>query len=124
MVTTERCRVVVADDVAEVRELLSDALEIAGGYTVVGAAADGREAVELVGRLRPNVAVVDLFMPVMDGLEAIFHLRAVSLTTRIVVLSGFGTEAVRAQAIAAGADAFIDKVASIREIVGTIARVA
>ena len=124
MITTEQCTVIVADDVAEVRELLSDALEMAGGYAVVGSADDGRAALELVGRLTPNVAVVDLFMPVMDGLEAIFHMRAVSPGTRIVVLSGFGTEAVRAQAMAAGADAFIDKVASISEIVAAIDRIA
>ena len=118
MVVTDECRVVVADDVAEVRQLLEDALTLAGHFSVIGTAADGLEAVEMVCRLTPDVAVVDIAMPAMDGLEAIPHIRECSPATHIVVLSAF--PAAEQEALASGADVFVEKGTPVREIVATI----
>ena len=118
MVVTDECSVVVADDVAEVRQLLEDALTLAGHFSVIGTAADGREAVDMVRRLTPDVAVVDIAMPAMDGLEAIPYIRECSPATHIVVLSAFA--AAEQEALARGADVFVEKGTPVREIVATI----
>ena len=63
--------VVVCDDVPELRRLLREALEQDGEMQVVGEAEDGRDAIEVIERLQPDVVVLDLSMPQLDGLEAI-----------------------------------------------------
>src|SRR5207247_6806889 len=85
---------------------------------VIGPAAGGRAAVELACRLTPDVAVVDIAMPAMDGLEAIPHIRECSPATHIVILSAF--PAAEEEALARGADVFVEKGTPVREIVATI----
>jgi len=68
-------RVVIADDHAVVREGLRLILEASPGFVVVGEAADGAEAVHLVEEAQPDVVLMDLRMPGMDGLEAIGHIQ-------------------------------------------------
>src|SRR6188768_1789844 len=82
-------RVVVADDGDDMRELLVVALEASGPFTVVGTAADGAAAVAEVERHRPDLAVVDIAMRMVSGLEAIPGIRAASPATKVIVLSGF-----------------------------------
>ena len=67
----EPCRIVVADDHAIIRDGLTAILVDAGGFDVVGTACDGKAAIEAVGRLKPNLLVIDLTMPHTDGAEAI-----------------------------------------------------
>ena len=104
-----RIRVVLADDAADLRHLLRARLSKLPDVEVVAEAADGEEAVELVARLAPDVIVMDLSMPRLDGLQAAERLREEHPDVRVVVLSGYPTEAMRALAMAAGAHAYIEK---------------
>jgi two-component system, NarL family, response regulator DesR len=86
--SVETYRVIVADDEAGMRELMHTLLSLEPDFEVVGQARDGVEAVELVTELQPDLVVIDISMPVMDGLEAISKIRAISPATRVAVLSG------------------------------------
>ncbi|MEA2498232.1 MAG: hypothetical protein QOH26_637 [Actinomycetota bacterium] len=114
------CRVVIADDVVYFRTLLRYALD-ADKFEVVGEAGDGREAVEVAGREKPDVMVLDLSMPVMDGLQAIPEIRALSPKTKILVLSGIEALSVAEQAIEQGAHAYLEKGVDLEEISNAIA---
>ncbi len=81
--------VVVCDDVPELRRLARAVLEEAGEMKVVGEAGDGREAIDVIERLQPDVVVLDLSMPELDGLEAIPLIHQIAPRTEIVVFSGF-----------------------------------
>lgn len=116
LLATRVRRTVVVDDTPDLRELLALAFGRTEDFEVVGQAADGREAIDLVGRLLPDVILVDLAMPVMDGLEALPHLRALCPQAVIVVLSGFQGGAMSQQALRAGADDYIEKGTSIRQV--------
>lgn len=102
-------RVVIADDVADMRFLLRKALERSGRFTVVGEAGNGREAVAQAAEHRPDLALLDLSMPVMDGLEALPQIRGAVPDCTVVVLSGFDTDAMQGKAIDAGAAAYLVK---------------
>lgn len=113
-------RVVLADDTQDMRQLLSTLLEATGRFQIIGEAVDGREAVSLTERLKPDVVVLDLAMPVLDGLEATPQIRASSPGTVIVVLSGFDTKRVAEAALAAGADRYIEKGTAISHLARAI----
>ncbi len=102
-------RVLLADDSADVRLLLNCMLQTMSGYEVAGEAADGVEAVEMAGALRPDLVLLDLAMPRMDGLQAIPLIREVVPGARIIVLSGFDGELMGGKAVAAGADGYVEK---------------
>ncbi len=116
-------RIVLADDTKEYRSLLRIILEQHGGFLVVGEAANGEEAVELVGELQPDAIVLDLAMPVMDGLEAIPLLREASPRTAIVVLSGFARGQLDHVALARGAAAYVEKGEAFSSIADTLLEV-
>jgi len=107
--TSAPVRVLVVDDNDDVRRLLTIQLETVGEYDVVGEAADGREAVELATELQPDVVVLDLAMPVMDGLEALPLIKAAVPEVKVIVLSGFDEGPMRDQAIRAGASRYVEK---------------
>lgn len=109
-------RVVVADDSADICRMLRLALEIEADFDVVGEAYDGQAAVDLVERERPDAIVLDLAMPVMDGLQAITHIRECSPLTRIVILSGFNASEMASEARSLGADAYLEKGTSFRDV--------
>ncbi len=104
-----RLRVVIADDASAMRALLRRMLEDSAAFDVVGEAGDGEEAVRLAGALHPDVVLLDVAMPVMDGLAAIPGIRRTSPASRIVVLSAIEAGRVRDQALTSGADGFIEK---------------
>lgn len=108
-VLTALRRVVIADDVADLRVLLRMALEQTGRFDVVAEAVDGAEAVAVAEEHRPDLVVLDLSMPVLDGLEALPQILQVAPGVRVIVLSGFSAERMRDQVIAAGAIAYIEK---------------
>lgn len=117
-------RVVIVDDTEDLRELLRHALT-RGGMTVVGEAGDGQTGIEVVRAVQPDVVLLDLSMPVMDGLEALPHMRAFAPNARIIVLSGFEATQMAERAITIGADGYLQKGAAlgtildrIRDIVG------
>jgi PAS domain S-box-containing protein len=101
-------RVVIVDDAERLRGLLREALG-RYGVRVVGEAGDGEEGVRVVEATVPDIALVDLAMPVMDGLEMIPEIRRRSPKTRIVVLSGFEAAHMERDALARGAHAYLEK---------------
>jgi signal transduction histidine kinase len=114
-------RVLLADDAADIRLLLRFALDAENGFEVVGEAANGLEAVELAASLQPELVVLDLSMPVMDGLQAIPELLRVAPATRIVVLSGFDEGRMRQVALDLGAHGYLEKGSATTELVSTVA---
>jgi DNA-binding NarL/FixJ family response regulator len=116
-VSAQRDRVLVVDDAANLRELLILLLEVEDDFEVVGSAADGRQAIDAAKLLKPDVVLLDLAMPVMDGLQALPELRAHLPNARIVIFSGFEHEALADEALLAGADAYIEKGTSVTQLV-------
>lgn len=121
---TVRARVVIVDDVRGLRSLLRIILEGSGLYEVVGEGADGREGVALAHEHRPDIVLLDLSMPGMDGLEALPQILRVSPGTKVAILSGLREERLVRQALAAGAVDFILKGASPSEIVERLQAIA
>ena len=78
----------LVDDVAETRRLVRTALRLRGGFTVVGEASDGAEAVRIAGEVRPDIVVLDLGLPDIAGHDVLIGVRAGSPTSKIVVFSG------------------------------------
>ncbi len=113
---SEQIRVMVVDDQALVREGLMTLLDAAAGIAPVAAAADGEEAVRLAARHRPDVVLMDLRMPVLDGVEATRRIRAAQPDTEIVVLTTHADEASILDALSAGARGYLTKDAGIAEI--------
>ena len=109
-------RVMVVDDQALVREGLMTLLEAAADITPVAAASDGEEAVVLAARHRPDVVLMDLHMPRVDGVEATRRIRAAQPDTEIVVLTTHADEASILDALQAGARGYLTKDAGIAEI--------
>lgn len=113
-------RVVIIDDAAELRLLLRRSLCRDCRFEVVGEGASGTDAVEQAGLHRPDVMVLDIAMPDMDGLEAIPRVLKASPGTRILVLSGFTSEALARQALEAGAHRYVPKGTGLRDVADTL----
>jgi DNA-binding NarL/FixJ family response regulator len=103
------CRVFIADDVEALRVLWRRMLVERGDIEVVGDAADGAAAIDGVKAARPDVLVLDLSMPRVDGLEVIRTLRAQVPETKIVVASGFSAARLAPLALELGASAYFEK---------------
>ena len=119
-------RVGIADDQALVRDGLRVQLGYADGLEVVGAAADGEQALALARRERPDVLLMDIRMPVLDGIEATRRIRADPALTavRVLVLTTFDLDEHVFGALSAGASGFLLKDASPEEIVHAVRVVA
>lgn len=109
-------RVVVADDRNLVRQGIRALLEKEKDIQVVGEAADGREAIELVERLLPDVVVMDIAMPGLNGIEAVKRIRALDVKTRIVVLSMYSDESLVREALKNGVNGYLTKRALTEEL--------
>ena len=105
-------RVFVVDDVEQLRVLARFQLEEDPALRVVGEAADGAGALAGIEEAQPDVVVLDLALPGLDGLELIPLIHECSPTTRIVVFSGFGAERLEQPALERGACAYVEKGAS------------
>jgi DNA-binding NarL/FixJ family response regulator len=119
-------RVLVVDDQPLIREAVRSILGAEPGVEVVGEAADGIEALAAAARLRPDIVLMDIRMPRLDGIAATVRIRADPALehTRILVLTTFEEDAYVVAALRAGASGFIGKAAEPDDIVRAVAGVA
>jgi DNA-binding NarL/FixJ family response regulator len=117
--------ILLADDHSIVRKGLRSALEEDRQFEVVGEAANGREAVRLAEQLLPDIAIVDIGMPQLNGIEATIQIQKVSPQTRVLILSMHSDETYILRALTAGARAYLlkdtaegDVLAAVRAVVG------
>ncbi len=121
---TESIRVLVADDHTIVRMGITALLDTEPGIAVVGEAEDGQAAVRLSARLKPDVILMDLMMPVMDGVAATREIRAILPDVKVLVLTTSTSSDEISRAIAAGACGAISKNAPFKELADAIHAVA
>lgn len=122
MAGTEKIRVLIVDDVAETRENIRKLLQFEGDVEVVGAARTGREAIDLTQELKPDVILMDINMPDMDGLTATEIIRKKVPTCQIVILSVQNDQNYLRKAMVAGARDFLSKPPMIDELSAAIHR--
>jgi two-component system, NarL family, response regulator NreC len=115
--------IVLADDHQVVRKGLKALLSVQADFHIVGESGDGLETLDVVERLNPDILVLDLMMPGINGLEVIRQLGKKKLKTRIVVLSMHSNEAYVLEAIRSGAQAYILKDSSPEDLVSGIREV-
>jgi DNA-binding NarL/FixJ family response regulator len=117
-------RLVLVDDQPSVRQGLRMRLTLEPDITVVGEASNGREAMTLVQQLAPDIVLMDVEMPEMDGISATSVMRASAPQSAVVMLSIHDDVSTRARAHAAGATAFVTKSGAIEVLVATIRQAA
>ena len=113
-------RVLIVDDSPQVRQELRTLLPLASDIEIVGEASAGREAVRLVQTLQPEVVLMDLEMPVLDGYQATRQIKAGFPACRVVALTVYGDPASRIRAAEVGVDAFLVKGVSVESLVQAI----
>lgn len=109
--------IVIVDDAADVRLLLRTRVGLSGRLQVLGEGANGAEAVELVARHRPDLLLLDVSMPGVDGLQALPRVREASPETLVVMYSGFEEQGLAERAVALGAAAYLRKSVSLDSLV-------
>lgn len=118
--TTPPLRIILADDHTVMRAGLVALLSSEPTVEIVGEAGDGREAVRLVGELRPDVALLDLRMPVLDGVGATLEIVAGEGPTRVLILTTYDTDADIERGVEAGATGYLLKDATREQLVEAI----
>ena len=116
----KKIKVMIVDDHSLIREGLKRLLELEKDIDVTGQASNGREAVEMALSLRPDVILMDINMPVKNGLEAIKELRAVNCRSRIVMITIHGHQEYLLEAIRMGAAGYVMKDAEVERILEAI----
>ena len=120
MSVSTRPRVMIVDDHSIMRDGLQELLENSGGYEVVGEARDGEEAVRVAEQVKPDIVLMDLIMPIKDGVEACRDITAALPDTRVLVLTQSTDEDIVAVAVAAGATGYVQKFAGTEKLLETI----
>jgi DNA-binding NarL/FixJ family response regulator len=116
--------VLVVDDHPMILRLLRIVLSGHGGIDVIGEARDGQSAIDVARNLRPDVVVIDLMIPVVDGLQAIAAIRASLPTCGILVFSAGEAHRSEPDALAAGADAYVEKDAGFARLPAAVVALA
>jgi len=113
-------RLLIVDDMDEVRRDLRTVLALAGDIEIVGEAANGLEGIRLSESLNPDVILMDLEMPIMNGYEATRQIKSHQPSCRVIALTVHGYESARLQAFKDGADDFVLKGTPVKELVQSI----
>lgn len=119
-----RISILLVDDHEVVRSGLAAILSVEKDFEVVGEAADGREAVKMVKRLSPDVVLMDLMMPEMNGDEATAEIAALKVPTRVLILTTYGTAEEIGRALSSGAAGALLKTVSKQELFASVRKVA
>ena len=115
--------ILLVDDHRLLRQAVKRAL-IEAGFNIVGEASDGEEGVNLVNELSPEIVILDITMPVMDGLTALKIIKKSKPDTKVIMLTMHGESSVVSQAISLGASGFITKDVPMTEVIDLVARIA
>lgn len=115
----EQITTLVVDDSEHYRYFIRHAATLDPRIVIVGEADQGADGIRLAGELQPDVVLLDLHMPLLDGLESIDGIRALSPTSKILVWSGYA-DSFGADAVGLGADDFVSKKIPLPELVGRI----
>lgn len=107
----------IVDDTSIVRAVVRRTLESDDRFEVVGESVNGREAIGHSTECQPDLVLLDLAMPEMDGLEALPHILKAAPAARVIVLSAFSPDQMAAQAITSGACAYLEKNRLAKELV-------
>ena len=124
MTTETKTSVMLVDDHQVMRDLLRDALENTGEFHVVAQAADGQEALRLVQEAAPDVIVMDVIMPVMDGIDACREITELLPGTRVLMLTASNEKDAIVRSIAAGATGYLQKYSGKEQLLTTLREVA
>ncbi len=114
----------VADDHALVRQGMAEMLSTDEDIEIVGQAGDGREAVDVAGRTRPDVAILDVEMPVMGGQVALRKLLALTPPPKVIIVTVFADQAHVRELLALGASAYLSKNTSMQDLISTVRSIA
>ncbi|HEX3787787.1 MAG TPA: response regulator transcription factor [Pseudonocardiaceae bacterium] len=117
---TERIRVLIAEDDDVLRASLCELVDDSPGLILVGQARDGRDAIDAVHRLRPNVVVMDIRMPKMDGLAATRAIRSAAPAVAVLILTTFDLDEYVYEALRVGASGFLLKNTAVSDIVRAV----
>ena len=124
MTTDNRTSVMLVDDHQVMRDLLRDALENTGEFQVVAQTADGQEAIRLVEEAAPDVIMMDVIMPVMDGIDACREITELLPGTRVLMLTASNEQDAIVRSIAAGATGYLQKYSGKEQLLTTLREVA
>ncbi|MCR1898008.1 sporulation transcription factor Spo0A [Irregularibacter muris] len=107
----EKIKIVIADDNKDFSNILSDFLEQQEDMEVIGVAKDGMEALEIIGDMQPDVLVLDIIMPILDGLAVLERLDSLNTPKKpkVIVLSAVGQDKITQRAVESGADYYVVK---------------
>ena len=124
MTTTKQTRVLLVDDHEIMRDGLREVLQREGDFDVVGQAGDGAAAVRIAQKLRPDVVIMDVMMPLKNGIDACREITEMLPDTRVLILTAASEDDAVMEAVAAGATGYLQKYSGKDKLLGTIRDVA
>jgi DNA-binding NarL/FixJ family response regulator len=113
-------QVLIVDDHSHIRRIISNLLQLAPNIEVVDEAVNGAEAVKLAQELSPDVIVMDISMPDMDGFQALEQIQALNIPTEVVILSMYGNGSFVRRALQEGAKGYVLKRTAVKELAQAI----
>jgi len=116
------CRIVICDDNDVYRSMMCMVLELDRRFDVVGQAIDGRQAIEVCREQQPDIVLLDIAMPIMDGIEALPEIRRECPASRILMNSAFLESSVGQQCLDRGANGYVEKGVELAALLDTLAR--
>lgn len=114
--------ILIVDDAAFMRMMIKDILA-KNGYTVIGEAENGAKAIEKFKELSPDLVIMDITMPEMDGIQAVRHIKGLSSDAKIIMCSAMGQQAMVIESIQAGARDFIVKPFQAERVIEAVKKV-
>ena len=121
---TDNLNVLVVDDSADLRDLISMVIERhPGGWRVVATAAEGRQAIDEARTSQPDLVLLDIAMPVMDGMQALPHIRDAAPDALVVMLSGYPFATAGQGALDAGAHGYLEKSDLVKGLIPRLQRI-
>jgi two-component system, NarL family, response regulator DegU len=116
-------RIIIADDSSLLRERIVGLLTCLKYVSIEGEAASGTEALKLVSEQKPDVAIIDIRMPEMNGIEVLKRIKDMGLKTKVIILTNYPYRQYREKCLSEGADYFLDKNQDLARIVSVISEI-